>query len=281
VSAQPAVRWTERNLDGGLVCTAELCALGPLNLVDRAWLESAAAELGELLSRPALRCLLLRGVTPRAFIGGADLTALGALDLATAEPFIRAVHGVCSVLREAAVPVVGILRGHCLGAGLEIACACDLRIGDDSVRCGMPEVRVGVPSVVEAALLPGLVGWGKARELMLRGHLVDAAEADRIGLLQARCAPEGLDALADTVARDLVAGQPVALAKQKRLFRAWEESFVGAAVEHGIAAFVSAYQGDEPARAVAAFFARRAAAKAAADVPASTAFAPPRDGHGR
>lgn len=65
------------------------------------------------------------------------------------------------------------MRGHCLGAGLEIAAACAFRIGDHGVRAGMPDVRVGVPSVVEAALLRALIGWGRARELMLRGHLID------------------------------------------------------------------------------------------------------------
>ena len=257
MSGDPVLHCADLTVDGGLVCRVSLCAATVLNVVDRPWLEQATAELAALVTRPGLRCVLLSGQTPRAFIGGANLHALAALDHDTAEPFIRAVHHLCATLRDAPVPIIAVMRGHCLGAGLEIACACDLRIGDDSVRCGMPEVRVGVPSVVEAALLPGLVGWGKARELMLRGHIIDAAEAARIGLLQAVTPVDGLEELALTIARDMVAGAPGALAAQKRLFRRWEDSTISAAIEHGVQALVAAYDGDEPARAIAAFFARK------------------------
>lgn len=259
MSGETVLRCLDLRVDGGLVCQVSLCAATALNVVDRPWLERAAVELAALLARPGLRCVLVSGHTPRAFIGGANLHALAALDHATAEPFIRAVHRLCATLREASVPVLAVLRGHCLGAGLEIACACDVRIGDDSVLCGMPEVRVGLPSVVEAALLPGLIGWGKAREMMLRGHLIDAAEAAHIGLLQAVTSSADLDQLALRMARDVVAGAPGALAAQKRLFRRWEDSTVSAAIEHGVEALVAAYQGDEPARAIAAFFARKRA----------------------
>lgn len=255
----PVLRCEDLQVEAALVCRVSLCAATVLNVVDQAWLERATAELAALFARPGLRCVLLSGHTPRAFIGGANLHALAALDHDTAGPFIRAVHSLCATLRAADVPVIAVMRGHCLGAGLEIASACDVRIGDDSVRCGMPEVRVGVPSVVEAALLPGLVGWGKARELMLRGHIIDAAEAARIGLLQAVTPAIELDALALTIARDVVAGAPGALAAQKRLFRLWEDSTISAAIEHGVDALVAAYAGPEPARAIAAFFARRRA----------------------
>ncbi|MGE0485364.1 MAG: enoyl-CoA hydratase-related protein [Gammaproteobacteria bacterium] len=243
---------------GGRVADVALRGAKTLNLVDGAILRGAAAEFAALATAPDLRCVLLRGRDARAFVGGANLAALHALDAGTAEDFIRAVHEFCAVLREAPVPVVAVMRGYCLGAGLEIAAACDIRIGDESVRCGMPEVRVGVPSVVEAALLPGLVGWGKARELMLRGHIIEADEAARIGILQHLVDAAALDALAHDVAADIVAGAAGAIAAQKALFLSWEDLPMSLGIERGVDAFVRAYaNGDEPQRAIAAFFAAR------------------------
>jgi enoyl-CoA hydratase len=243
---------------GGHVADVALRGTKKLNLVDGAILRGAAAEFAALAATPGLRCVLLHGADAQAFVGGANLAALHALDAATAEGFIRAVHEFCAALREAPVPVVAVMRGYCLGAGLEIAAACDIRIGDGSVHCGMPEVRVGVPSVVEAALLPGLIGWGKAREMMLRGHIIDAGESARIGILQHLVDAAALEALAHDIAADIVAGAPRAIAAQKALFLSWEDLPVSLGIERGVDAFVRAYaSGDEPQQAIAAFFAAR------------------------
>lgn len=244
-------------LDAGSALVARLHGTLRLNLVDRDILERATQELAAALENPEIRCVLLSGVDEQAFVGGANLRALGSLDADTAEGFIRAIHDFCALLRHAAVPVVAVLRGHCLGAGLEIAAACDIRIADRSAVCGMPEVRVGVPSVVEAALLPGLIGWGRTRELLLRGHLIGADEAQAIGLVQHVTDAAELDALALTIANDIAAGAPGALAAQKRLMLRWEEVGMAAAIEAGVTAFVEAYStGDEPRRYTDKFFAR-------------------------
>ncbi|MEX2479346.1 MAG: enoyl-CoA hydratase-related protein [Gammaproteobacteria bacterium] len=243
------------DIEGGQVAHVALLGDKSLNVVDGDCLRGMAHDVAELCARPDLRCVLLRGRDARAFIGGANLDALHRLDRASAAHFIGSVHDLCAVLRAAPVPIVAVLQGYCLGAGLEVAAACDMRIGDFSVACGMPEVRVGVPSVVEAALLPGLIGWGKARELMLRGHIIDARESHAIGLLQHLVESSSLDELAGQIAADIVAGAPGAIAAQKRLFLAWEELPVSAAIDRGVPAFVEACSGEEPRRAIDAFFA--------------------------
>ncbi|MGE0858382.1 MAG: enoyl-CoA hydratase-related protein [Gammaproteobacteria bacterium] len=246
-----------RALDEGVALDARLRGTLRLNLVDRDVLERAARELGAALENPQIRCVLLSGVDDQAFVGGANLHALGGLDGDTAEGFIRSIHDFCALLRHATVPVIAVLRGHCLGAGLEIAAACDIRISDQSLVCGMPEVRVGVPSVVEAALLPALIGWGRTRELLLRGHLIGAEEAHAIGLVQHVTHAAALDDLALAIANDIAAGAPGALAAQKRLMLRWEEVGMQAAIEAGVEAFVAAYrEGDEPRRYTERFFAR-------------------------
>jgi hypothetical protein len=82
---------------------------------------------------------------------------MAGLSAATARDFITRVHKCCDVIRDLPVPVIARINGWTLGAGLEVAAACDLRIAVEGAQFGMPEVKLGIPSVVEAALLPGLV----------------------------------------------------------------------------------------------------------------------------
>src|SRR5256885_16794912 len=94
-------------------------------------------------------------------------------------------------------PVIARVNGYALGAGLEVAAACDLRIASSNAVFGMPEVKVGIPSVVEAALLPGLIGWGRTRELLLFGENINAETALALGLVEQGVAPDPLHAAID------------------------------------------------------------------------------------
>jgi enoyl-CoA hydratase/carnithine racemase len=173
--------------------------------------------------------------------------------------FIARVHACCAAVRDLPVPVIAVIRGWCLGAGLELAAACDLRLADATARFGMPEVRLGIPSVVEAALLPGLIGWARTREMLLFGESVDAAEALRIGLIDACVAPGDLDAVAAARVASLLEATPRAIRLQKALIRRWEDLPLGAAIAAGIDAFGEAFETDEPREAMAAFRAARPA----------------------
>src|SRR6185503_218248 len=112
------------------------------------------------------RVVVLTGAGERAFIGGADINEMAELDEESARVFISQLHEACAALRNLPVPVIARISGYCLGAGLEIAASCDLRVAADHSTFGMPEVRVGIPSVIEAALLPRLIGWGMAARLI-------------------------------------------------------------------------------------------------------------------
>lgn len=257
MASESVLALAHREIDHAAVIFAAVHGATSLNVIDADAMRRATSEFNDILQRFEPRCVVLSGRSDRAFIGGANLHALRALDQDSAEGFIRSVHEFCYALRAAPVPVIASMRGYCLGAGLEIAAACDFRVGDYSVQCGMPEVRVGVPSVIEAALLPSLVGWGKARELLLRGHIIDAAEAAQIGLLQHLVDSDKLDQLIEDILGDVVAAAPGALAAQKRLFMQWEDSSLTQAIGHGVAALVDAYATDEPQRYIDRFFAER------------------------
>jgi enoyl-CoA hydratase len=203
-----------------------------------------------------VRAVVLTGAG-KAFIGGADVTELGALDEDTAKPFIRRVHGCCETIRSFPAPVIARINGYCLGAGLEVAAACDLRLAADTAQFGMPEVLLGIPSVVEAALLPRIVGWGRAREILLLGKTFGAADAERFGLVEKVTPPAELDGAVEGWITDILACGPNALRLQKALIREWENLPVEDAIAAGIDAFGAAWTTDEPKRMIADFLASR------------------------
>ena len=161
-------------------------------------LSEAFARLGE---DGALRAVVLTGAGDRAFIGGADLNELGALEPECARLFITRLHQACCAIRDCPVPVIGRIGGFCLGAGLELAASCDFRAAAEGAQFGMPEVVMGIPSVIEAALLPGLIGWGKTREMLITGALFSAAEALAMGLVQKVAPAADLDGAVEGMAR--------------------------------------------------------------------------------
>ena len=104
-------------------------------------------------------------------IGGADIKEMARLDQKSAEKFITGLRDLCEAVRIFPAPVIACLPGWCLGGGLEVAAACDFRIAAHDAKFAMPEVRVGIPSVIHAALLPRLIGWGRTRWLVMRRRL--------------------------------------------------------------------------------------------------------------
>jgi enoyl-CoA hydratase/carnithine racemase len=121
----------------------------------------------------------------------------------------------------------------------------------------MPEVRVGIPSVIHALLLPALIGVGATNWLLLTGENIDADQALRWGLVEFVVPPDALDALVERNVAALVAGAPLAIRSQKALIRHWESASLQAGLEDSVTAFGAAYDTDEPARYMAPFVARK------------------------
>jgi enoyl-CoA hydratase len=214
------------------------------------------AKMAGVAAEPDLRLAILTGAGARAFVGGADIAEIAALDHAGARRFITLVHRCCAAFRHLPAPVIARIEGYALGAGLEIAAACDLRVASENSAFGMPEVAVGIPSVVEAALLPRLVGAGRARRLLLTGETIDAATALAWGLVDAVEPAAELDVAVERLMRPILAAGLRAVRLQKSLILDWEELPAELAIARGIDAFVAAFDSDEPARMAGAALAR-------------------------
>jgi enoyl-CoA hydratase len=246
-------------LDDGGIATLQLRDAGALNIVGSAQIVQLTEALQAMAAEPALRVLVLRGSGERAFIGGADIGEMATLNPAKAEAFITRLAGLCDAVMAVPVPVLARIPGWCLGGGLEVALACDIRLCDDSAIFGMPEVKVGIPSVIHAALLPRLLGQSRADWLLLACENIDAGRAESWGLVHERCAVGGLDALVQQRAAALAALPPQALRQQKRLLRHWQTVPLAQAVQDSIAEFGQAYATGEPQAEMGGFMARKAA----------------------
>jgi enoyl-CoA hydratase/carnithine racemase len=249
----PQQDWIKIGRDARGVACVTIANAAKLNTLNRAVMSALIDAVEALAVDPALRVVILRGAGTRAFIGGADITEMATLDADSARAFITLVHRSCDVFRRLPVPVIARIQGHVLGAGLEVAAACDMRVAATDARFGMPEVRIGIPSVVEAALLPQLIGWGRTRELLLTGETIDAATAERWGLVEQVVAPEALDAAVERRVSAILACGPRAVRAQKALIQAWENLPIREAIEHGIDSFAASWDSDEPARMMGLF----------------------------
>jgi enoyl-CoA hydratase/carnithine racemase len=202
---------------------------------------------------PGLRAVVLRGAGERAFVGGADISEMAGLNPRTARAFITLVHRSCDAFRQLPVPVIARIQGYAFGAGLELAASCDMRVAATDAVFGMPEVRLGVPSVVEAALLPRLIGWGRTRQLLLTGNRIDAATALSWGLVENVVPADRLDASVQDLLDGVLQSEPYAVRLQKTLIADWENLPLGQAIQRGIDRFVEAWDTDAPQRLMRAF----------------------------
>jgi enoyl-CoA hydratase/carnithine racemase len=187
------------------------------------------AELGpRLRDDPDLRALVVIG-NGRAFSAGIDLATFGGSaaesppDVLTDRSMAERERAIADIqegylwLHEAWYPTIAAVRGYALGAGFQLALACDLRIAAAGTRMGMLEARYGLmPDLTGTQMLPRLVGPAKAKELIFTAAQIDADEALRIGVINRIVADDELEAAAATLAEQLAAQPPLAIAGAKR-----------------------------------------------------------------
>jgi len=233
-----------------------------LNAMNSPLMDAFVETMAQLAADERLRAVVLTGAGPKAFIVGADINEMaGIKDARQAKAFITRLHQCCEAIRNLPVPVIARIHGYCFGGGLEMAAACDVRIASEAAVFGMQEVKLGIPSVIEAALLPTLVGWGRAREIMLLGETFTAADALAWRLVEHVVPASTLDEAVEGWIGKLVTSAPRAVQLQKRLIRQWEDLPLAAAVQAGIDAFAEAYRSDEPVSAMREFLSEQRARK--------------------
>jgi enoyl-CoA hydratase/carnithine racemase len=244
--------------DAGVVAHLVFDNARRLNVLNPSALHDLTATFHALSAEEDLRVVVFSGAGGRAFIGGADIHHMAGMRTSEdGRAFITMVHKLCQSIRDCPVPVICRLEGYTLGAGLEVAAACDLRIATDTAHFGMPEVKVGVPSVVEAALLPRLIGWGRTSWMLLTAENIDSRKAEAWGMVEEVVETAKIDAAVERCVNSIVDATPLAVRAQKRLMRRWERLPLDEAVQAGIDSFAQSVAEGEHIERMAAFVNRK------------------------
>ncbi len=192
------------------------------NAMNQALLRALGDALREAAGDPAVHCVVLRGEGP-VFSAGVDLVELAEStgQSGMLRPFRKVFLDCANLCEEMAKPVVCQIQRTCVGGALEVALGCDLRIASTDASLGLPEVRFGIiPDVGGSTRLPAVVGLGRAKELIMTARLIDAAEAERIGLVNRVVAPEQLEQATQALVEELLANSHVAVGRAKRVIDA-------------------------------------------------------------
>ena len=166
----------------------------------------------------SIRVAIVTGAGHKAFIGGADITELKEMTPIACEARASTLgQQLYTDIENLRVPVVAMINGFCLGGGCELAMCCDIRVASENARLGQPEINIGIfPGGGATQRLPRLVGWGKAKELLYTGRIIDAAEAERIGLVDKVVPPDELGSTVTELAETIASKSPVIIRLLKK-----------------------------------------------------------------
>lgn len=193
-----------------------------MNALNTGMLHELGDTVAELESDDRIKAVIITGV--KNFCAGADVKELKEKHPREAEDFSRLGHNVFNRVEIMGKPVIAAVNGYALGAGCELALACDLRIAGEGAKFGMPEVNLGlIPGFGGTQRLTRLVGIGKAKEIILTGKIIDAKEAESIGLINSVVKDEELMDKAWEIAQVLAQKSPIAVKFAKNLINSNQE----------------------------------------------------------
>jgi len=203
-------------IESGPVTTVRLVN-PPLNLVTVELTQQLNAALASIESDESVRCVVLTGTGDRAFCAGSDVKEFESLQGRVGEGKLLLEKAVYRRLARLPMPTIAAIQADALGGGLELALCCDLRVADERAKLGLPEVRLGVmPGSGGTQRLPRIVGPARAKQMILMGEVLSAAEAEAIGLIN-RVAPSGQAVeVASTMAETIASRGPVAVREAKQ-----------------------------------------------------------------
>lgn len=202
---------------------------------------------------PGIDAIVLTGTGNRAFCAGMHVDTFADARPGDGRQIITQVAECIGAIRLAPIPTVAMINGYCLGAAFEMALACDVRVAHPGVHFGLPEVKLGIPSVVEAALLPHYVGWSMAKEMILTGDLYPVDDLAPFGIVNRTVPAEELRGAVDDLLTRLTAPTRTVIAAQKRLFETWLNTGLQAGIDASIDVFAEVFGAAETTEAITTY----------------------------
>jgi enoyl-CoA hydratase len=234
----------------------------PVNALKAALLEELEGELAALDDDADARAIVLRGAGDRAFVAGADIKEFPALREAAAGQggSARGIQKVGLAVERMRTPVVVAIHGFCLGGGLELAMACDVRVAAEDAQLGQPEIKLGlIPGGGGTQRLPRLVGHGRALLMNMTGEPIDGSKAYEWGLVERVVPREQLLDAAMEIARTLAERSPHAVGVVKELATTTRDLPLEEGLKQEAEGFFRCLRSEDGAEGVAAFIEKREA----------------------
>jgi enoyl-CoA hydratase len=204
-------------VDGG-ICWISLNRPDKLNCMTVEMHELIWGALDEAEADGSIGCIVITGVGNRAFCAGADVSHLEKLSPNEAKEFSEKGHKTLTKILNCSKPVVAAVNGYALGGGCELAAACDFRIASEKARFGQPEINLGlVPGWGGTQLLQKIIGPARAKEVIMTGAMLNAQEAQQIGLVNKVVEADKLKEEVGAFAESLSRGPNIAVMEAKRL----------------------------------------------------------------
>jgi cyclohexa-1,5-dienecarbonyl-CoA hydratase len=188
----------------------------PMNILDMATTRELRGAVEAIEGDAPVALVEIRGAGDRAFSAGADIREHFPEQ---APEMLREFHALIRAVWNCSRPTVAVVRGLCLGGGMELAMACDFVVASDDARFGQPEIKVGAFPPVASVLLPRLIAPKRALEMILTGEMVGAAEAERLGLVNRAVAAAQLDETVGSLEASLLAQSAAVVAVARRAAR--------------------------------------------------------------
>jgi len=227
-----------------------------LNTATRQELRNAIEEIKKDSS---VRVVIITGAGEKAFISGADRTACKDATPITIEEYASTVaQQLFTDIESLSVPTIAMIKGFCLGGGVELAMCCDIRIASENAKFGQPEINLGIfPGAGGTQRLPRLIGWGKAKELIYTGKIIDAVEAEKIGLVDKVVPPERLEEEAEQLAETIASKSPLIIKLVKKVINRGLYTDLAAGLDYEKANFALFFATEDHIEGVTAFLEKR------------------------
>lgn len=230
------------------------------NAYDLPFHEGFADAIKQVNDDPAARVAVIRSALPKFFCAGADIKVFADSDTETNKRMVDQARANLAEIEASGKIFIAAISGHCLGGGLEIALACDLRFGaKGNYTLGLPEVKLGlIPGNGGSQRLAKLIGASAALELCVSGRSIDPEEAFNLGLFNRLIRPAAFDLTVETYASGLVPGAPLAMAALKRGIKAGAEQSLVEALKLEARLVDDLYDTEDAAEGFRAFIEKRA-----------------------
>jgi len=246
--------------DDGQLLIVTISRPKALNALNPETLDELAQLIGSVRELRNARCLILTGAGERAFVAGADISAMLTMSPVDARRFARLGQGLMRQLEELEIPVIAAVNGFALGGGLELAMACDIILASSNAKFGQPEINLGIlPGFGGSQRLPRRVGVGAARLIIYGGEMISAEEALRLRLCDQVVAPGELMNRARHLGQALAAKAPIAMQQAKAAINLGTDVDLDDGCRFEAEAFAVTFATDDRAEGMRAFLEKRTA----------------------